>query len=202
MVLVGVLSEEDLTQLYSTSGFNLNQIVNIFKSYSKENLGTIDKILLVEFKLQMPYHFLVVDDAMSMANSLEIRVPFLDAELVDFSFEIPWNLKYKNGLGKYILRRAMADILPREVFQKKKEGFGMGSFSWFKDELKEYAENILLEGSVMRYFNKGYVNRIVQHLTHPKTDDRYHELIMTLLSFEIWHNMFIEEEDLDDKCTY
>jgi len=191
LILFGdIFDKNELNRLYLKNIYNENNLKAIFTPCFNNELHPVDKVLFADIKTQLVDDYLIVDDAMSMANSLEIRVPFLDSELVDFSCEIPWNLKYRKGLGKYILRKAMSDILPKEVFDKRKQGFGMSSYSWFKDELKEYSQQLLDSKAINKYFNKDYLEKIFRNAE--KESHRHHQLMLTLVSFDIWHKKFIE----------
>ncbi|MBN2014537.1 MAG: asparagine synthase (glutamine-hydrolyzing) [Candidatus Altiarchaeota archaeon] len=191
LVLFGdVLDKNELDRLY-LMGANNGDLKAEFATFFNNDLHPVDKVLLADIKTQLVDDYLVVDDAMSMANSLEIRVPFLDAELIDLSCKIPWNLKYRNGLGKYILRRAMSDILPKEIFRKKKRGFGMSSYSWFKDELREYSQQLLESEAINDYFKRDRLEKIFRNAENES--HRHHQLMLTLLSFNIWYKRFIED---------
>lgn len=179
-------------EINALTKFNPTDIKPLFTEYFNNKLHPLDKVLLADIKTQLVDNYLNVDDAMSMANSLEIRVPFLDSELVDFTCQLPWNMKVRGGVGKYILRKAMTKELPKRVFEKKKQGFGMSSYYWFKDELKEQGKNLSDSKAINTYFNKPYISRLIKNI--PNAKHRNHQLIMTLLAFDIWHKIYIEEE--------
>jgi asparagine synthase (glutamine-hydrolysing) len=95
----------------------------------------IDKTLQFYTKLYLQDDILVKADRASMMNSLETRAPFLDMDLVDFVRKIPGQYKYRNGVTKYILKKALEPILPHEILYRSKKGFGVPLGEWFKNGL-------------------------------------------------------------------
>jgi asparagine synthase (glutamine-hydrolysing) len=93
----------------------------------------IDKSIMFFSKLYLPGHVLTKVDRASMLNSLEVRAPFLDIELVDFARKLPHEMKYRGGTTKYILRRAMAQRIPAAVIKRGKQGFAVPIGKWFKE---------------------------------------------------------------------
>jgi len=151
---------------------------------------------------------LAVEDKLSMAHSLESRVPFLDNELVDFTTKIPtkyllsesWIKEAKHDInlsGKYILRRAMEGVLPSEINRNRKQGFSAPDQSWYMQKLVQYIRNnILSERSLSRgYFQKKYLEKILDEHISGKKNHRL--LIWSLLSFEWWNRIFIDGESME-----
>lgn len=200
LILVRAFTKEDFDKLYSGElrHINFKSVEELFRPYfENNNLNFLDQTLLAEFKTKLVDDFLIVDDAMSMAHSLEMRVPFLDAELVDFSFNIPSHLKVRHGAGKYILKKAVSSIVPKYVLKKKKWGFRADPYQWFKKGLREYALQMLPDGNIIKegYFDYDYIHRILKH-PPDKRLSRHYRLIWTLLSFEIWHKIYIDNDNL------
>lgn len=148
---------------------------------------------------------LVIEDKLSMAHSLESRVPFLDNELVDFTTTIPvqyllnghWIEAAKKDVnlsGKYVLRRAMEGLLPREIIENRKQGFSAPDQSWYMQHLVNYIRGIILsERSLERgYFQKAALSRILEE--HISGTVNHRLLIWSLLSFEWWNRIFIDNE--------
>lgn len=128
-------------------------------------------------------------DKMSMAHSLEARVPFLDHTLVEFSNKIPSRLKLMGMTEKYILRRAVKDILPRVIVKRKKHGFNVPLSTWFRGELRKYAADTFLESAARRrkYFNYNFIGHLLEHPEKLKYDRK----LWLLMNFEIWHKIYI-----------
>lgn len=188
-----------LTKIYGDkiSIENLKPIRMVYQPYFSNGLNFIDQVFLADFSVKMIDDFLLVDDRMCMANSIETRVPFLDNELVNFSFQIPANLKLKDPNGKYILKKAMRNILPERVIKKEKQGFASDTYSTYRRELREIAMQKLPEGNLVKEgFIKGdYINKILRTKPNPRLSLHY-TVIWNLLAFEVWYEIYIRREEL------
>jgi len=135
----------------------------------------------------------LVDDRMTMANSLESRVPLLDRDLVEFSFTIPFHLKTNDPNGKYIFKKAMHGILPNEVLKREKRGFAAGIYEPYLKEGRELAKQVLPEGKLVKegYIKKQYINKILSAVPNPKLTLHY-GVIWNMLMAEIWYGIYID----------
>ncbi len=153
-----------------------------------------------DFTVKLPDDFLHVEDRMSMAHSLESRVPFLDNELIDLAFSIPFSRKFTGtnqstagqDVGKKILREAMSDLLPEAVFKKDKQGFTMPTHEFVRTELLDYAERILDSPAIVTegLIQKSYIDTLLakgpqRDLTH------HHKLLWKIVALEIWYQIYI-----------
>jgi len=154
----------------------------------------LDKTLYADVVMYLPDDLLVKVDIASMANSLEARSPFLDHEFMEFAARIPSGMKLKGRSTKHILKEALRGILPDEVLFREKMGFGVPIDSWFRNEMKDMAYDVLLSDSAMQrgYFRKDAVKRILDQHTSGQWNWQYH--IWNLLMLELWHRMFIDEK--------
>jgi len=157
----------------------------------------IEKQFLVEFSTKMPDDLLIVDDATSMIHSLEARAPLLDNELIELCFKMPTNYKVNGGQGKFILRKAMKGILPDSIINKQKWGFIPNTYSWFKKDFKDLASQILPNGNIIKqgFFKKEAVEKILSHKLDKRLSMHYN-LIWNMVVFEIWHKIYIENNNL------
>jgi asparagine synthase (glutamine-hydrolysing) len=153
--------------------------------------SALDRMLYVDSKVWLPDDLLLKADKMTMANGLELRVPFLDHKLVEFASQLPQNMKLHRGTGKVLLRRIMKNSLPGSVLHRAKKGFPVPTMSWLRGPLKEFTRETLLgSGSACRnYFDPQVLREIVDH--HEAGGDRQQE-IWTLLVFEHWHRAFVQ----------
>ena len=171
------------------------------------NGNPIKKALYFDAKTFL-HGILVLEDKLSMAHSLESRVPFLDNELVDFTTKIPtahllndsWCEAAKTDInlsGKYILREAMQGILPKEIIENRKQGFSAPEQSWYMQQLVQYIRDLILcERSLDRgYFQKDYIERTLDEHIQGKANHRL--LIWSLLSFEWWNRIFLDGEEIE-----
>ena len=153
----------------------------------------LHKMLYVDSKYWLPDDLLMKVDKMTMASSLESRVPFLDPELIEFSMKIPSSLKLNGSTEKYILREAVKDILPPEILKRKKHVFAVPFDQWFKDDLKEYFFDILLgqaskERGIFDY-------KILDKKVHAyiNGDHSQGNLLFTILNIELWNRLFLDQ---------
>jgi asparagine synthase (glutamine-hydrolysing) len=158
-------------------------------------LDPLSKALYFEAKTFLQ-GLLVVEDKVSMAHSLEVRVPFLDNELVALAQRIPTRLKHGRG-GKELLRKAMAPLLPSEIVEKRKQGFSPPDRSWYRGPTMDYIREILLDPrSLARgYFQPAYVQRVLEEHLEGRVNHRL--LIWSLLCFEWWNRLFMDDLALE-----
>jgi asparagine synthase (glutamine-hydrolysing) len=154
----------------------------------------IGQLLSVNMTTYLPGDLLVKTDRMTMANSLEARCPFLDHELLEFACSIPSALKLKGMTTKYILKRALEGIVPPEIIQRKKHGFGVPVGRWFRTSLNSYLHETLLsrEALARGYFHEATLRRLIAEHESGKRDHGHR--LWALLTLEIWHRLFIDEE--------
>ena len=140
----------------------------------------------------LPEDILTKVDRMSMAHSIESRVPLLDNEVIAFAATLPAGMKIKNGRRKHVLKEVAATLLPRDIIDRKKQGFGVPLGTWFRGHLRElFADTLLSPTALQRgYFQPAFVNRIVaEHLA----GTRDHTLrLWQLLVFERWHREYVD----------
>jgi asparagine synthase (glutamine-hydrolysing) len=148
-----------------------------------------------ELRKKLVDDLLSVDDTMSMAHSLELRVPLLDNRIVDLMTPLPWQSKVLPGkYGKVQLRKVMKDELPEESFRKPKWGFSVNVYNWYKGELGELIRQIVPESKIVsEYFSQTKIQNLIDHSSAPK-DRRYQILLWQLFGFHFWHKIFIESE--------
>lgn len=153
----------------------------------------LDKLLYADTKTYL-HELLMKQDQMSMAASIESRVPFLDHELVEFTARMPREMKLRGGTTKWILREAMKGILPREIIERPKMGFPVPVGKWFRGEYKHIVDEYLLSERVMdrEIFDGDFVRKLVaEHNAGENHDER----LWSLVNFEIWQRRFIDREN-------
>ena len=157
------------------------------------HLPPLDQSLYFEFRTFL-HGLLVLEDKLSMAHSLETRVPFLDNDLVDYALTIPANRKLNGRASKYLFRRAMSSRLPEQVAARPKTGFTPPQAAWFRGPQASYLSAVLLSDRALdRHLFRG---DIVQRLLTEHRDGRDdHRLVLwMMLCLEWWHRLFIDEE--------
>ncbi len=155
---------------------------------------SLNRMLYADAKIWLPDDLLLKADKMTMANGLELRVPFLDHKLVEYAATLPARLKLKGSTGKYLLRQAMKNVLPKQIINRPKKGFPVPTETWLRGDLKDFVHDTLLakNAACRGYMDSRVIERVVnEHETG--TENRRQE-IWTLLVFEIWHRLFIDRQ--------
>jgi asparagine synthase (glutamine-hydrolysing) len=154
----------------------------------------IEKLLYVDINSYLPEDLLVKMDIATMANSLEARVPFLDHKFMELVAGIPSQLKLKGTKTKFILKTAFKDLLPATILKRKKMGFGVPVTRWFRNELKSYVHEILLDRKTLSrgYFKREGIERLLSDHIGLRYD--HSTRIWALLFLEIWFRIFIDGE--------
>ncbi len=134
----------------------------------------------------------VVEDKVSMAHSLESRVPFLDNDLVDFVAAMPSHYKLRDGTGKWILRRAMAGVIPDEILNARKQGFAPPEDTWFRHALQPYLREMLLgsRASSRGLFSRSAIQTLLDD--HASGTRNHKKLLWSLISLEQWQRTFLD----------
>ncbi len=143
----------------------------------------------------LPLDILTKVDRMSMAHSIETRVPLLDHKVVEFAATIPPEMNLRNGTTKYILKSAMRGILPDQIIDRPKRGFAVPLDYWFRGKLGPYVRELVLGESSRRrgIFNPRYVENLVAR--HDKGEDLGLQL-WSLISFELWSRTFLDQREM------
>lgn len=146
----------------------------------------LGKMLNFDTKTWLVDDLLIKADRMSMASSLELRVPFLDYRLVEFAASMPDKYKIRNGQGKYLLKKMMEDILPKDIIYRKKMGFPTPLKIMFQSSLKEYVMDVLTSAdlSIRQYFSPAAINCLVDE--HVSGSKDHHRVLWQLLVLEEW----------------
>ncbi len=157
------------------------------------NNGIVNAMLYVDTKMSLPDDLLLKADKMTMANSVELRVPFLDHKFLEFAASLPENFKVRGFTTKYLAKMALRHRVPREILERKKVGFPVPYDSWMRTELKDWIRDLLLDRRTLErgYFNRNCIERIIredlQFQSHPKE-------ILSLVSLELWHREFVDRK--------
>jgi len=158
-------------------------------------LNTLDAMLYIDSKTWLPDDLLIKADKMTMANSIELRVPLLDHHVLEFAASLPSNFKLNGFTTKYILKKALSQKIPREIRNRKKTGFPVPYESWLRSELKDVVWSVLTDRKTTNrgYFRKDAIERLLQANANGRD---YSKEIFALLSMELWQRTFLEREQV------
>jgi asparagine synthase (glutamine-hydrolysing) len=193
---VSFFDEQERRRLYSGIYQNTDTM-GIHKAFFKKIEATdfLNKVFYVDVKTYLPNDLLFMGDRMSMAHSLELRVPFCDHRLLEFSATIPQEMKIRGWHLKHLLKKSMSELLPSAILKRGKQGFMVPLGMWFQGELRDFTSRILLgsKASERRYFKSDYVKKLLEEHYKGRRDNTHK--IWVLLVFVLWHRTFIDSND-------
>ena len=185
--------------LLYTPGFqrSLNEskkVISLFNDLAAEvTTGEpIDKLLYIDSKTYLPGDILTKVDRMSMAVSLEARAPLLDHNLIDFMVRIPASLKLAGYQTKYLLKKAVKDLVPPEILNRPKQGFGVPVQEWINKQLRGRIRDTLTSAQIKQrgYFEPAYVEVLLNEHERGRRD--HSMAVWALFMFELWHRQFMD----------
>lgn len=207
--LLSIFDKSEKKLLYSNhlikKAGNLNSDLKLVSCYFKNSYDLLNKMLLSDIKTWLPNNMLIKLDRMSMAHSIEARVPFLDHRIVEFSSKIPSRLKLKGLNEKFILKKSMENKIPKNILKRKKQRFFVPLDFWFKNNLDYITSNIFLDSDFLKKnFNKKFILKLLdyQKSSSHKTILKHNQLlrlyyprqIWNLITLAMWHKTYIEND--------
>jgi asparagine synthase (glutamine-hydrolysing) len=154
---------------------------------------TLQKLLYIDTKTWLPDDLLIKADKMTMANSVELRVPFLDHRVLEFAASLPGSHKLHGFETKYVLKRALAARVPKETLKRPKTGFPVPYDTWLRNDLRQFASDILTDARTKGrgYFEQDTVERL---LRQNALDASYSKEVFSLIVLELWHRTFMDSD--------
>jgi asparagine synthase (glutamine-hydrolysing) len=152
----------------------------------------LSRMAYADINSWLPDDLLLKADKMTMATSVELRVPLLDYRLMEFCVALPDQYRLTAGQGKYILKKAMEKWLPHDIIYRKKRGFPVPIAKWFRTHLKKQTREILLDPKCTsrNYFKQSYVENVLN--MHEAGKEDYSRRIFSMLTLELWHRKYID----------
>lgn len=182
------------TSDFASSIRNVDPLHTVRSCFSKvSGLSVIDQMLYLDSKTWLPDDLLIKADKMTMANSVELRVPLLDHQVLEFAASLPADFKLRGTSMKHILKKALSKRLPPAILNRKKTGFPVPYVKWMSDDLYPTIREVLLDEQAI---GRGYFNRkaIESLLAAPVTRSKYSKELFSLVIMELWHRTFVEKE--------
>ena len=158
----------------------------------------LNRMFAVDVETQLPDDLLLLTDKMSMAVSLECRVPLLDHELVQLAAAMPASIKVRGGRLKHVMKESLADLLPRDILDRKKRGFGTPMGAWLKGELAPMLRRLLAPEVVRArgLFNPPVIDRLMADHRSARIDGT--DALLALMNLEIWSRVYLDRRDPAD----
>jgi asparagine synthase (glutamine-hydrolysing) len=155
-----------------------------------QDYSTLDAMLYIDTKSWLPDDLLIKADKMTMANSVELRVPLLDHKVLEFAAALPDNLKVRGLTTKYIAKRALASRIPKPILNRRKAGFPVPYASWLRKDLRNWVTDILLDRTTT---NRGYfaTSAVRDLLARDLAGGGYSKEIFSLVTLELWQRTFL-----------
>ena len=192
----GIFDEQWKDQLLSASTKSCidTDASRIFRNWLEQNpqRDNLSSMLYLDTKIWLPDNLLMKADKMSMAASVEARIPLLDHKLIEYSATIPSSCKIKPFQAKYLLKRAYKDFLPEPILKRRKVGFRVPTGVWFRQGQRRLMAQLLLSE---RARSRGYLNNAcVARLLHDHLEGKtnYELQLFILASLELWFRIFID----------
>ena len=156
-----------------------------------KHLGVLDQMLYIDTKTWLPDDLLIKADKMTMASSVELRVPLLDHKVLEFAASLPSHYKVQGLTTKRILKQAVSERVPRRILERKKVGFPVPYGSWIRNEFKDFMRAVLTD---RRTIERGYFKKsAIEKLVDGKCDDgTYAKEVFSLMTLELWHRTFLD----------
>ena len=165
------------------------------KKYLRNGAGydRVNKMLYVDTKTWLADDLLLKADKMTMANSVELRVPFLDHRVLEFAASLPGKYKVRGFTTKYIVKKILDDRVPQDILRRRKAGFPVPYESWLRTDLRDWLHGILLDGKTLArgYFERGCIERLI---SEDLRSGGYSKELFSLVTLELWHRAFLEKE--------
>jgi asparagine synthase (glutamine-hydrolysing) len=194
---VQVFSQEAVKRLVRANGFPGDDALHrAFRGATGSD--SLNRMLFVDAQTQLPDDLLLLTDKMTMATSLECRVPLLDHELVELAARMPEEVKIHHGELKHVLKAALADLLPADILNRKKRGFGTPMGAWLKNDLRPLLHRMLSEEVVTRRGLFDYAQ--VRDLVHAHETNRLDgtDPLLALMNLEIWSRIYLDRRTPED----
>ena len=158
--------------------------------------NALDKLLYLDSKTYLPGDIMTKVDRMSMAVSLEARAPLLDHKLIDFVMRIPASMKLAGSETKHILKRAVSELVPEEILNRPKQGFGVPIQEWINLQLRDRIHDVLCDTRTRQrgYIDSRYVDLLLDEHERGRRD--HSTSLWALLMLELWHRRFVDESGL------
>ena len=176
---------------YSDNFIYQNSTKSIYDEAEKRGYDYVTTMQYIDMNTWLPGDILLKGDRMSMGASIELRVPFLDKEVLELSSKLSLDQKVTKNQSKVLLREAFKDIVPKHVVEKKKLGFPTPIRVWLKEELGDVVRKTILDSNIDEFINKDYAIKLLdEHICDKKDNSRK---VWTIFMFALWYQIFIEK---------
>ncbi len=186
-----MFSEKEIKNLFNTE-YKHSTLSNEWNKISAMNIQPFEQIALFDIKNYLADNLLYKMDIASMSSSLEVRVPYLDHNLVEFAVNVPLEYKIKNRDQKYLMKKILEKYLPNDLIYRKKWGFPAPIGTWLQSEMSYIIDKYLNEEELNKHqlFNSNFVKNLIDKFRNG--EDFHYKRIWALIIFQMWYNKYIE----------
>ncbi|MGD0177130.1 MAG: asparagine synthase (glutamine-hydrolyzing) [Candidatus Bathyarchaeia archaeon] len=173
------------------------RVKDLTSHYFDKGASTFEQSMTrAEFHTKLPYDYLLVEDAMSMAHTLEVRVPLLHDDLLELMMPVAYRHNVNGTQGKRLLRAAVRDILPPRCLSKEKWGFSVNVFSWWKNSVREYAIKRIPDSNFLKANAPKWHDKITAKIqsTPEVRNSRWYSMAWIMLGLDYWSELFLEAQ--------
>ncbi|MEM9140599.1 MAG: asparagine synthase-related protein, partial [Pseudomonadota bacterium] len=189
-----IAAEAGLLPLSYLEPDSYNVVQSFLSEFDERNPGqdALTRMIHNEFRLRLPELLLMRVDKISMSTSLEARVPFLDRDVIDFTFDIPEAWKTKGGMSKYLLKKAVEPLIPNDLIYRKKMGFAAPMADWLRGEFGRICIGRIMGSPLMSrgFMDRAYIQSLYDAHINGKADTSLQ--IWTLYNLTAWYDYWIE----------
>jgi asparagine synthase (glutamine-hydrolysing) len=186
-----MFSEKEIGSLLNLSETHLS-VKDSWRKIDGYKLSDFEKISLFDIEQYLAYNLLYKMDIASMANSLEVRNPYLDYRLMEYSFNLPQSFKVRNGMQKYLMKKLLERYLPKELVYRRKWGFPAPIGDWLSKDLSYLVDKWLDPQRIkaQSLFNEKRVN---YYVTEFRLGKKFHDKrIWSIILFQMWYSQYVE----------
>jgi len=185
--------ESDLYNRFITNPLPINFFNNEDVSFINEfqnlqNLSFVEKMMATDFEMYLPDDILVKVDRAAMANSLETRVPFLDHHIIEYAWKLPFELKVRNGQGKWIIRQILNKYVPSKLYVRPKMGFGIPIGDLLKGPLKNWVDEMLTPKQLLKHNILNVDTVTNMWFEHKQNKRNWEHSLWSILMFQSWYD--------------
>ena len=185
----GVLDRDYRARVSGLNSFDVVRPLHGHLAAAAPDATFLQKITYMDLHVRLPELLLMRVDKMSMAHSLEVRVPFLDKKLIEFAMRAPDAWKLRRGIPKEPVKKLAAAYAPQEIIYKPKQGFGAPLQQWFAGDLRSLLEDVLLSKDAAAYFDTGVLR---EKMNTGVATSRGAFQLWTMLNFILWKNIVLD----------
>ncbi len=161
-------------------------------------IDPLQRLMRVDARTQLPEDLLLLTDKVTMATSIECRVPFLDHRLAEAACAVPAAIKLRDGELKHLLKRSLEGIVPAEILNRGKRGFGAPVGAWFKSELRGLRDGVLSRTAIEARGLLSWPGVAQVIADHDANREDYSDLLLVLMNLEVWCRLFLDGQAIDD----